>query len=75
MPIAFASVLQAILPELSNIIIIFAGVSLVPVPGGGDFELAGVAKINKIKIIIFKICSIFLSLSDIQKFYFDTSLK
>ena len=53
----------------------FAGVSLVPVPGGGDFELAGVAKISKIKIIIFKICSIFLSLSDIQKFYSDTSLK
>tara|TARA_B110000914_G_C15227446_1_gene338003 strand:+ start:22 stop:159 length:138 start_codon:yes stop_codon:yes gene_type:complete len=29
---------HAILPELSNIIKIFAGTLLDPVPGGGDFE-------------------------------------
>ena len=61
---------QFILPELSSIIIIFAGISLVPVPGGGDLEFTFFVKTKKkIRSKILVIFSIALFLKNILKFY------
>jgi hypothetical protein len=58
------------LPELSNIIIIFAGISLVPVPGGGDLEFTFFVKTKKsIRSKNLTIFSIVLFLKYITKFY------